>query len=45
MKKGVFVNIVDGDNIPRSVTFGAPMISKAKSTYAVPGGAMTINLK
>lgn len=45
MKRGVFVNIVNGDNIPKEVEFKAPMISKAKSTYAVPGGAMGIELK
>ena len=41
----VFANIVDGENIPRQVTFKAPAISKGKSTYAVPAGAMGIKLK
>ena len=45
MKRGVFANIVDGDNIPRQVSFKAPAISKGGSTYAVPAGAMGIKLK
>ena len=45
MRKGMFANIVDGDSIPRQVTFKAPAISKGKSTYAVPAGAMGIKLK
>jgi hypothetical protein len=45
MRKGMFANIIDGENIPRQVTFKAPAISKGKSTYAVPAGAMGIKLK
>ncbi len=45
MNNGMFVNIVDGDNIPNQVNFKAPQISKGKSTYAVPAGAMKISIK
>ena len=45
IRKGVFANIVEGDKIPRQVHFKSPKISAGKSTYAVPAGAMGIELK
>lgn len=43
--RSTFANIVDGDNIPSGVKFKAPQIAKGKSTYAVPAGAIGIQLK
>ena len=43
--RSMFANIVDGDNIPSSIKFKAPQIAKGKSTYAVPAGAIGIQLK
>ena len=45
MKKSKYANIVDGYDIPPSVKTGTPTISKGKSTYAVPAGAIGIALK
>lgn len=45
LKKYQFANIVDGDDMPRGVEIGIPQISKGKSTYAVPAGAVNIKLK
>ncbi len=45
MKSGFFGNVVDGDRRPKQVKFGIPQIAKGKSTYAVPSGAIKIELK
>lgn len=45
LKGSKYANIIDGYDMPPSVRTGTPTISKGKSTYAVPAGAIGIALK